>query len=730
MKSIDDYFRRFRGISALIVALFILGSVGTLQAQIKWLNIGSFHSPYSGLAAVLEGQPFGNAPAWWPGIERSAGNTRAGVMWIAATGFIDEAGREFPVKVAHIGPRGVAIQFFPKTLEIISQVDPRVIVDGEDSFFRFVSVDKLDPAMKPDRMVHNVSTTAVGIDVEQKIYAFSQEFHDNYHIVEYTFTNTGTIVRPDQTYELSQTLTGVYFFFISRYAVNNTSTSVRGGGAPWGQFTMNDAVGDGHEDYDVDFRAQFAWAGYNPDRTEFNTLGGPMMFATTPKSAANDTTGRLAGAHMVGRVTIHADKSVTDRSDDPEQPRTMGTMGSDDPDLVELEFDVELMERQYEWMSGVRSKLYSEKLVDQDALGGALDGRLWPHQANQVEPDKDGGYVLGDNFVEPTKIPDYFPGQGRSDAGGWAIIEGYGPYTLAPGEFINIVVAEGVNGLSDSTKLGIGKIYKQSGSPPDEALAIEWPPGSGVSMTKNEWVMTARDSLFQTFDRAIANWKSEYDIPPPPLPPETFTVSSGKDSITVDWKMYERGPTVTGFEIWRIAKRFDDPTGYVKIATLNASARSFGDTDVERGIDYYYYLQAVGVVNTDATGLTPTGTALKSGRYYTQTYRPANLKREAGTDLTKIRIVPNPFNMGSDPDIRWGSQDRLAFFDIPGECTISIYTQLGELVATIEHTDGTGDEFWDHTTSSRQLIVSGIYIAVIEETATGETEIQKFVIIR
>ncbi|GIS71310.1 MAG: hypothetical protein CM1200mP10_08870 [Candidatus Neomarinimicrobiota bacterium] len=38
------------------------------------------------------------------------------------------------------------------------------------------------------------------------------------------------------------------------------------GGAPWGKFTMNEQW-RWHEDYDVDFRAQYAWAGLNPDNT-------------------------------------------------------------------------------------------------------------------------------------------------------------------------------------------------------------------------------------------------------------------------------------------------------------------------------------------------------------------------------------------------------------------------------------------------------------------------------
>ncbi|MEO8230639.1 MAG: hypothetical protein ABI638_00005, partial [Ignavibacteriota bacterium] len=68
--------------------------------------------------------------------------------------------------------------------------------------------------------------------------------------------------------------------------------------------------------------------------------------------------------------------------------------------------------------------------------------------------------------------------------------------------------------------------------------------------------------------------------------------------------------------------------------------------------------------------------------------------------------------------------------NIPGRCDIDIYTELGELIKTIEHTDGSGDQAWDSLTSSGQIVVSGIYIAVIDNKDTGEKKIVKFVIIR
>jgi hypothetical protein len=75
-------------------------------------------------------------------------------------------------------------------------------------------------------------------------------------------------------------------------------------------------------------------------------------------------------------------------------------------------------------------------------------------------------------------------------------------------------------------------------------------------------------------------------------------------------------------------------------------------------------------------------------------------------------------------------RNRLFFYNIPGDCSIRIYTEYGELIKTLEHTNGTGDEPWDCVTSSNQIVVSGIYIAVVRNNVTGDAKIVKFVVIR
>jgi len=729
---------RFMAISLLALYLGLPTTLLQAQYRYKWMTIGRLHSRYSEAGGRTDDDDDPDKqPLAFPAIEKNSGNKLSEGLWVAAANFTDEDGKFWPVKIAHVGPRtGSAVQFFKREFKLVSRFEPPVVrVNGSISFRRWAVVDEIDPALKADRMIYYRNVNRVGIELEQKIYAFDQQFHDNYHIIEYTFTNTGD-VDEDEDIELpDQVLNGVYFFWIHRYAFHAASAWITGGGAPWGQFTMNDAVGDGHEDYGVDFTAQYAWAGYYPDQTEFNSLGQPMWREHSDAwladlSSPGDSLGRLAAGHFAGRVYIHADNTADDPTNavDPtpagtwpdgaatadlvgRQPSTMGFINSGHTDLMEDEYNESLMIRQYREHITAR--------------------RYYPHHADLAEPS-DAGQPPGQYFAFPRNDPSVV--LGIHSTYGWSLVEGFGPYTLNPGDDVRLVVAEGVAGLSDSAKLEIGIAYKKSRA--DDSLLIEWPAGSGVEMTKNEWVLTSKDSIFQMFERATANFESGMDIPKAPLPPATFDVAVFGGAIDLKWEAYAGEPDPVSWEVWRTSPIYHNSAYYEKIAILPGSARAYRDVVTSAngpisGQEYFYYLTAVGPVNTDPTGNTPIGVSLKSNRYYTQTYFPIPAMRAPGAELDDIVIVPNPYHIGSDPDIRYPDvQDKLGFLDIPGYCTIRIYTQLGELVDTIEHDDGTGDEYWDHTTASRQLVVSGLYIAVITDTETNEKIMKKFVIIR
>jgi len=574
--------------------------------------------------------------------------------------------------------------------------------------------DRVDPDQIPDRMIINRVNTLLGLTMERKIMQFSQDYHDNYHLIEYTFTNTGN-TDGDAEIELpNQVLNDLYFFYQWRLSVAKESRYVVGNGTGWGLNAMLDTRGDGVkvDPPDENFRAQFVWHGKFPPFTTYDNIGGPILPQALPaiNIASTDTLGRLGASQFAGIVTLHADKSPVEPADDPAQPTTTAWIGSDDP-----------FQSQNDAFNPI--KMTSEYSI-------ISSGHKSPRHADVVEPSGMEG------FLNPTGDPSL------GTPGGFSNANGYGPYTLGPGESIRIVIAEGGAGLSREANTEIGRAYKLSGANDDAPISFAV-NGQTRTMTKNEWVFTSRDSLFQMFRRAQANFDSGYNIPKSPQPPSQFDVSSGGDRIALSWDYPAGIPAPERFEIYRARGRFDST--YTQIATPSGSERSFDDITPIRGIDYYYYIVAVGSGSAnDGTGLTPAGRALHSSRYYTQTYIPARLKREQGTALNQLRIVPNPFNIASSPQIRWPDQtDKLGFLNIPGFCTIQIFTELGELVDTIEHNDGSGDEFWDHTTSSRQVVVSGLYIAVVTVTEDipdpdtggllfrrGDRTIKKFVIIR
>ena len=101
--------------------------------------------------------------------------------------------------------------------------------------------------------------------------------------------------------------------------------------------------------------------------------------------------------------------------------------------------------------------------------------------------------------------------------------------------------------------------------------------------------------------------------------------------------------------------------------------------------------------------------------------------------------MPNPFRQVSG-FAETAENKRLAFVNIPAQCTIRIYTLALDLVKTLEHTSGGGVETWGSQvgkdymlTDFAQNVQPGIYIYHIESHVSGhegETSVGKFAIIK
>jgi hypothetical protein len=409
------------------------------------------------------------------------------------------------------------------------------------------------------------------------------------------------------------------------------------------------------------------------------------------------------------------DKSAKDKSDDPAQPGTLGWHAGDtypsigDMSLGTLPQHIDL----YKMLSGIPYK-------------------------NQGHPTERMDEVYMASQPDPWKV--------HNDGGGTNLWMNFGPFDLAPGDSVVIVVAEGVAGLNRQACIDIGSRWKKAYDNTNDKGPFTLPNGtttSDLNVYKNTWFYTGRDSIMRTFSRAKRNYDLGYNIPQPPLPPPLFNVTSGGDRISLTWEtsLSEKNPGFGGYKIFRATGKTD--TTFQEIASLGPGKTSYDDVTAQRGFSYFYYISAFGDGSSNTSGGPNPAGQLLSSRFYTRTNQPAYLRRKAGESLSGIRIVPNPYNIAS-PGMQYpGEPDKIMFLNIPGHCTIRIYTENGDLINTIEHENGSGDETWNSITSSRQVVVSGVYIVHFTVTADytdpvsgqlkyakGETAYQKLVIIR
>ncbi|MCR4439335.1 MAG: hypothetical protein QHJ34_08845 [bacterium] len=284
------------------------------------------------------------------------------------------------------------------------------------------------------------------------------------------------------------------------------------------------------------------------------------------------------------------------------------------------------------------------------------------------------------------------------------MLQGFGPYDMAIGDTVRIVMVEAVNGI------GLDQAVK--------------------GLSAQNLLPAGLDSLKKTVDRAKQLFSRNYVLTalPPPAPQVTYYVLPSTQEIVLTWPpdLESWVNPLTGaaemdiFRIYRSDRSHIGPFTKVRDIRISRSTdRSrffdaelgqwkYKDNTVQVGVGYYYAVTSVSTKGQES-GMTNRNTkALVTAR------QPAE-------NALQVSVFPNPFRLVSGLPTS-GEESSIVFTNLPAKCTIRIYTVSGELVRTLEHDNpNSGEHVWDQLSDSRQKTAAGIYLYTVE-SAVGNAK--------
>lgn len=274
-----------------------------------------------------------------------------------------------------------------------------------------------------------------------------------------------------------------------------------------------------------------------------------------------------------------------------------------------------------------------------------------------------------------------------------------GPYSLAPGAAIKIVVAEAVNGI-----------------PLEKAL---------LGLSSQSLLHFGLDSLSSSVDRAKILYQNNYQVAavPPPSPEIDIYSLPSNQTIAVTWSPIEDfwSNPLSGksdfkeYKVYRSDRSYIGPFTMIRrIDPKRSTDRTrfydsennkwvFEDQTISLGAGYFY-----AVTSSDSAGKESWLTN-RNETAITATRNPAD-------NTLNVKVFPNPFKEVSGFPTS-GTENFIVFSNLPAVCTIRIYTTSGELVRTLDHDNpNSGEEVWDQLTDARQRTSPGIYFYTVDSS--------------
>jgi len=280
-------------------------------------------------------------------------------------------------------------------------------------------------------------------------------------------------------------------------------------------------------------------------------------------------------------------------------------------------------------------------------------------------------------------------------------LQKFGPFSIAAGDSVRLVFA-----------LGIGE-------------------GLEGLRTNLAWA----DSLF----------KLDWVGPSAPASP-IFTLVPGDRQVEISWDdASETTPDPAtgvmdfeGYRVWRRTGSSGDWTLLMECDLVDefghntGLVHSYTDLDVNNGFQYRY------VVTAFDRGEPENGIeSFESGRSTVQTVEPGLMVGTMHEAQSGIHVVPNPFvkssptGFGFAPDQNNPSEERILFVNLPeaGEAKVTVFSLTGDEIISLKKDPGMRAISWDLITRSRQKVVAGMYLYVVEAPNMDDF-IGKFMVVR
>ena len=578
-----------------------------------------------------------------------------------------------------------------------------------------------------DQIIESTYKNVLGVEVKRKILGWSQTYNDNYVIIEVELTNVG-VDKIDNT--IFQDTLRNFYFLINQGITNNyysngnnpqpASSERPNYGYVW-QHYYGARPGDS-------LRVFYFYSADDPQTTGDN-MGTPVL----------SQNGRLLNTNFSFYTILHASENpfinTVDDVDDFLQPKVT---------YIGTETKIP--------NPGTGEDPYGSK--NYWAMRGAFsDMNIMPNSFPNTH------HMINNDELGITNFSSF-------DGGTLSSINSknfssFGPYQFPPNHKLRFVYAVGVAGIGLEKSQEVGGKWLDgtltdppnmpdpntgwfpsvsTGSPSNFAFPTD---ATELDKIKNRWISMGKDSVILSAYRAKWNFENNYQIPQAPPPPDVFNITGSGllDGVILYWRnpQAEALPNFAGYSIFRKLTN-QDTVFYREIYSSGpedvAFEHSFLDTTVLSGAPYYYYIQTKVKIDENDLSADPStrGKIMYSSRVWVPNIVPVNPPKHSTEDMSKIRIVPNPYNI-NDPLVKqlYVGTDRrqLNFYNLPGIVTIKIFTENGDLIKTIEHYSEVSDgyEYWNMITDSQQVISSGVYIAVFQKR-NGETSFQKFIVVR